>query len=114
MKGALELEYLPTMPKNKSVAIGFVGSGFIMTSCHLPAYRNAGFRPIAIASANSDHAREAAQQHGIPKVYGDYRDLFDERDVEVLDVAVPPDVLLPVIREAVRHRDHIRGILAQK
>src|SRR5581483_5953153 len=34
--------------------------------------------------------------------------------IEVVDIAVPPDVQIDVVREAVKHSDHIRGILAQK
>lgn len=34
--------------------------------------------------------------------------------VAVLDIAVPPDVQIEVIAEAVKHADHIRGIVAQK
>src|SRR5262249_27686807 len=41
-------------------------------------------------------------------------DLLADPAVEVLDVAVPPDVQPDILRSAVKHRDHIRGILAQK
>jgi predicted dehydrogenase len=34
--------------------------------------------------------------------------------VAVLDLAVPPDAQLAIVREAVAHAGHIRGILAQK
>ena len=34
--------------------------------------------------------------------------------MEVVDIAVPPDLQLSVIRDVVKHADHIRGILAQK
>ena len=37
----------------------------------------------------------------------------DDTDVEIVDVAVPPDVQYDIIREIVK-RKHIRGILAQK
>ena len=40
--------------------------------------------------------------------------LLSDKTVEVLDLAVPPDVQPTLLREAVQHRDHIRGILAQK
>jgi len=48
------------------------------------------------------------------KVYNDYRQLLADPRVEVVDVAVPPDVQLQVIRDIVEHRDHVRGVLAQK
>jgi predicted dehydrogenase len=47
-------------------------------------------------------------------VHPDYRSLCADPRVEVLDIAVPPDVQIDVVREAVRHASHIRGILAQK
>ena len=50
-KISLELDYLPRLPKRKKVGIGCIGAGFIMADCHLVAYRNVGFHPVAIASA---------------------------------------------------------------
>ena len=92
--------------------IGCVGSGFIMRDCHLAAYRQAGFNPVAIASRNVKTAREAAALHNVPKVHERIEDLLADRDVEVLDVAVPPEAQPELIREAVRlGRGRLRGIL---
>jgi predicted dehydrogenase len=107
-------EYLPRFPTNRDVAIGCVGAGFIMDECQLVAYRAAGFRPVAISSRNREHAEAVAQRHSIPTVHSDYRTLLADSRVEVVDIAVPPDVQFEVVREAVRHSDHLRGILAQK
>lgn len=111
---SLDLDYLPRLPKNRTAGIGCIGAGFIMADCHLVAYRNAGFNPVAIASRNPQRAQAAALRHGIPQVYLTYQELLDDPAVEVLDIAVPPDVQLQVIRDAVARKDHIRGILAQK
>ena len=108
------LDYLPRMPRNKSVGIGCVGAGFIMAECHLVAYRAAGFQPVAITSRMPQHAAEVARCHRIETVHSDCRSLCADPRVEVLDIAVPPDVQIDVVREAVRHASHIRGILAQK
>lgn len=108
-----ELEYLPRLPRDLQVPIGCIGSGFIMADCHLVAYRNAGFQPLAIASRRRDQAREVAARHQIPRVYESYQQLLTDPDLRVVDVAVPPDVQRSVIAEIVRHRQ-IRGILAQK
>lgn len=85
-----------------------------MADCHLVAYRNAGFNPVAVSSRNPERAHAAAQRHSIPKVYGDYRELLANPEVQVVDIAVPPHHQLDVIREVVRYADHIRGVLAQK
>lgn len=109
-----DLDYLPNLPRNRDVPIGCIGSGFIMADCHLVAYRKNGFNPVAIASRNPDHAKQVAERHQIAKVYQHYTDLLDDTEIKVIDVAVPPDATIEVIREAVRRKDHLRGILCQK
>src|SRR5947208_2887775 len=52
----LALDYLPRLPKRKDVRIGCVGSGFIMRDCHLVAYRQAGFNPVALAARDPQRA----------------------------------------------------------
>ncbi|MEM7235690.1 MAG: Gfo/Idh/MocA family oxidoreductase [Planctomycetota bacterium] len=108
-----ELNYGPELPKDPSPGIGCIGAGFIMADCHLVAYRNAGFNPVAITSRTRERAEEAAKRHEIPKVHDTWRELLDDTNVQVLDIALPPDLQLEVVEEAVK-RDHIRGILAQK
>jgi predicted dehydrogenase len=110
----LSLDYLPRLPQRKDFRIGCIGAGFIMRDCHLVAYRQAGFNPIAITSRDPTHAQAVAEKYGIPRWYATVAELLADKSVEVLDVAVPPDVQPAIIREAVQHHDHIRGILAQK
>ena len=110
----LSLDYLPTLPRRRDFRIGCIGAGFIMRDCHLVAYRQAGFNPITIASRSPERARAVAEQHNIPRVHATCADLLADPQIEVLDIAVPPDAQPGVIRAAVRHNDHLRGILAQK
>ena len=85
-----------------------------MSDCHLVAYRQAGFNPVAIATRRREQADAAASRHAIPQVYSDYRKLLANPAVKVVDIAVPPDVQIEVVREVVRHASHVRGVLAQK
>src|SRR5437762_5213327 len=100
----LALNYRPTLPRRKDFRIGCAGAGFIMRDCHLVAYRQAGFNPVAVASRTVERAREAADRHAVPRVHESIADLLADPEIEVLDVAVPPDVQPGVIREAVRHK----------
>jgi predicted dehydrogenase len=77
------------------------------------AYCKAGFNPVAIASRQPSHARQVAERHGL-KAYDTYQEMLESGTVEVVDIAVPPDEQLSVIREIVKRKAHIRGILAQK
>ena len=110
---SLELDYLPRLPKRRDFRIGCIGSGFIMADCHLVAYKSAGFHPVAIASRTPAHAASVGERHGL-KVYDTYQDLLADKTIEVVDIAVPPDAQLAVIQEVVKHKKHIRGVLAQK
>ncbi|MBL8796054.1 MAG: Gfo/Idh/MocA family oxidoreductase [Planctomycetia bacterium] len=110
----LELEYLPRWPRRKDFRIGCIGSGFIIRDCHLVAYRQAGFNPVAIAARDHAKAKAVAELHGLTRCHATIADLLADNSIEVLDIAVPPDVQPGVIREAVQHAGHIRGILAQK
>jgi len=112
--GHVDLEHLPPLPADRSVGIGCIGAGFIMADCHLVAYRAAGLNPVAIAARRHEAAAVVAARHAIPRAYGDITSLLDDPAVEVVDIAVPPDVQPAVIAEAVQRRGRIRGILAQK
>jgi predicted dehydrogenase len=109
------LNYRPTLPRRKEWRIGCAGAGFIMRDCHLVAYRNAEFNPIAIASRNQATAREVATRHGIPTVHDSIETLLSNPVVEILDVAVPPDAQPALIHRAIElGKGRLRGILAQK
>ena len=97
----------------KDFRIGILGSGFIVSECHLPAYRKAGFQPVAIASRTRAQAGKVAGKHGIPVVHDSYQALLDDPAIEVLDIAVPPNAQLALIKAACG-RKTVKGILAQK
>ncbi len=110
---SLQLNYKPVMPARRDVPIGLIGAGFIVADCHLVSYRNAGFNPVAITS-RGESARVAAERHKIPKVYATADELLADKEIEVVDIGVPPDIQLEIVRKTVQHADHVRGILAQK
>ncbi len=110
----LSLNYLPRLPARRDWRIGCVGAGFVMRDCHLPAYRQAGFQPYALAARAPERARGVAAQWQIPRCHTDVTALLADPAVEVLDIAVPPAAQPEIIRAAARHGAHIKGILAQK
>ena len=113
LKKVLEDSTLPVLPKRKDFAIGCVGAGFIMNDCHLVAYRNVGFNPAAINSLVAEEREAVAKRHGIGKVYDTWQNLVADPEIEILDIAVPPDVQLEVVRYAAKKK-HIKGIQCQK
>ena len=87
-------------PIRSDYAIGAVGAGFIMRDVQLVAYRNAGFQVHAIASRSCDHARSAAILAGVPVVHERIDDLIADPSIEILDIALPPDQQLGVVKKA--------------
>ncbi len=93
--------------------IGAIGAGFIMADVHLAAYREAGFPVVAIASRTPDKAKAVADRWGIPVVHVTPEQLIEDPQVEIVDIAFPPDQQPALIRHALR-QPHVKAILAQK
>ncbi|MEZ6045600.1 MAG: Gfo/Idh/MocA family oxidoreductase [Planctomycetaceae bacterium] len=106
-------DFITRLPAGDLPRVGCIGAGFIMADCHLVAYRQAGLQPVAISSRNQQRANEVAARHQIGTAYNSYQELLADERIEVVDIAVPPDVQLDVIKSAVKQK-HIKGILAQK
>jgi galactose mutarotase-like enzyme/predicted dehydrogenase len=110
---ATGLRYAPPSPVRKDFRIGILGSGFIVDECHLVSYRRAGLNPVGISSRIRDNAARIAIKHSLSRVYESYDQLLDDPSIEVLDIAVPPQHQLELIRGACARRT-AKGILAQK
>ena len=109
----MQLDIHAALPQRRDFRIGVLGSGFIVSDCHLVAYRKAGFNPVAIASRTRANAEKTAARHNIAKVYDTYEQLLGDPSIEVLDIAVPPNAQLALIKAACARRT-VKGILAQK
>lgn len=106
--------FTPDPPvRSRGLRIGAIGAGMIMAECHLAAYKAAGFPVAAIASRTKSRASGVAQRWGIPRVHDTPEALIADPDIEILDIAYPPDQQPALIRAALR-QPHIKGILAQK
>ncbi|MGO4833813.1 Gfo/Idh/MocA family protein, partial [Rhizobiaceae sp. 2RAB30] len=110
MAGAFEPD---VKVRAREFRIGCIGAGMIMAECHLAAYREAGFPVVAIASRTRANAEKVAQRWEIPTVHGTPEQLIEDENVEIVDLAFPPDQQPALIRHALK-QGHIKAILAQK
>src|SRR5581483_4852917 len=85
-----------------------------MRDVHLKAYADAGFNVVAITSRTPEIAHEVAELRGIPAVYESLDEMLRDPAIEILDIAVPPDQQLEVVRQAARRGSQLKAILAQK
>lgn len=79
--------------------IGVVGAGNIVKNVHLPAYRAGGYAVRAIFDADAAKAGAVAQAFGIPRVARTLAELLDDREVKVVDVAIPGAGRVEVVRQ---------------
>ena len=108
---APDLPYQPQSPRQYFPAVGLIGCGGVSEQ-HLTAYRNAGYRVVALADRHRDRA-ERRRNEFFPHadVYEDPRRVFDRRDIEVVDLTPHPVDRLALIEEALLAGKHV---LSQK
>src|SRR5438552_15380189 len=103
MPNTLDFEPDPKI-RCREFKIGCIGAGFIMADVQLSAYSEAGFPVVAIASRTPARAAQAADRWKIPKVYPTPRELIEDPEVEIVDIAFPPDQQPDLIRHTLRQK----------
>ncbi len=89
------------------IRCGIVGFGFIGPH-HADAIRRLGnVEIVAVASPDIERTRTKAERFGIAKVYGRYEDLLEDADIEVVDIAAPTYLHLPVALAAIARGKHV-------
>lgn len=74
----------------RDLGIGIVGCGGIVQYAHLPAYREAGLRVLAVHDVDAAKARAVAEEFGIPTVAASVEEVAATPGVAIVDIAVPP------------------------
>jgi len=98
----------PVMPARRDMGIGIIGCGGVVRWGHLPAYRNAGFNVVAIASRTKSKVEAFAREFGIDYAYDDWQRLIDRPDVQVISLTYPfDDDRLHVLRAAAAAGKHV-------
>jgi predicted dehydrogenase len=78
--------------------VGVVGIGFV-GAAHVDAIRRIpNVEVVAVASASSERAARHADELGIPRAYGDYRELIADPEIDVVHNCTPNVLHLPVNR----------------
>lgn len=88
--------------------VGVVGCGRVATLRHLPALAGLPeLQPVALADVQDERLEAAARRFGIARRYGDYRELIDDRDVEVVAVCVPASAHAEIAVAALEAGKHV-------
>lgn len=100
-------DYRPSLRPHPDLGIGIIGAGGIVRNAHLPAYREAGCTVVAIAGIRPEAAEEAGARFGIAQRVTDYRRLLENPAVRVVDIAIPGQGRVTVVRDVGAAGKHI-------
>jgi predicted dehydrogenase len=89
-----------------SRGIGIVGTGEIVSSVHLPAYKQAGFDVVGVFDRDIERATRVAEEHEVT-AYVDRDALLEDDAIDVVDIAVPPHAQREVVEAAVERGNHV-------
>lgn len=78
-----------TVPEEHRRPIGIVGAGAIVEHAHLPAYQDGGLPVAGIFDRDSARAATISERFGV-RAYDSLEELLGDDEVEVVDIAVPP------------------------
>jgi len=89
------------------IQVGVVGTGFIGPA-HVEALRRLGnVNVAAIADVDAATAKQKAEELGIERHFGDYRELLRERDIQSVHVCTPNHLHFTMVKEALEAGKHV-------
>lgn len=89
------------------LGIGIVGCGGIVSGAHLPAYRAAGLRVVAVHDLDPEKARSVAAAFEVGVVAPSVEALLATSGVDIVDIAVPPWVQPEIVAQAAAAGRHM-------
>ncbi|CAG7652601.1 Gfo/Idh/MocA family protein [Paenibacillus allorhizosphaerae] len=70
--------------------LGIVGTGNIFKSAHLkPLLEHPEVEIVAVCDTNEQKAAKIAEEHGIPYVFSDHRNLLQMEEIDAIDICTP-------------------------
>jgi UDP-N-acetylglucosamine 3-dehydrogenase len=93
------------------VNVGLIGCGRIAAD-HLMIYRQIkDANVVAVSDVDLQRARLLADKNGVDRVFKDYSDLLELKDLDFVDVCTPPSTHAAIVCDAAQHG---RNVLVEK
>jgi predicted dehydrogenase len=85
------------------VNVGLIGCGRI-AHIHMNVYKNLkNVNVVAVSDVNINRAKAFAQIYGIEKVFSDYTNVFEIKDLGFVDVCTPTSTHETIVRDAAKY-----------
>jgi len=88
--------------------IGIIGAGAIARRAHLPTWKKISPKLVkSIADIDITLARRVAIEFDISNFTNDYKQILDDSEIDLVDIATPTPSHFEVIVEAIKRKKHI-------
>lgn len=89
--------------------VALIGSGFIATHKHLPAWKRlrGAAQVVAICDVNRKRGEEIARRFGVPRVYEDVVAMLEREQPDVVDICTPPQTHAPLALQVLERGAHV-------
>ncbi len=92
----------------KALGIGFVGAGGIVRTRHLPNLQNIeGVRLVSVCNRSQESSERIAQEFGLRKVYTDWQELVQDKDIDIVWIGTWPYLHCPITLAALQAGKHV-------
>ena len=71
------------------------------------AFRKQGRTLSAIGNRTYEKAAAFAKRYAVPRVYGDFREMFTDKEIDIIYIATPHNTHLPFLLEALKNGKHV-------
>ena len=91
----------------EKIKVGIIGTGFIGPT-HIEAIRRLGFVDVVgLAETSQAVAENKAAELGIPKAYGDYREMLKDSEIQVVHNCTPNHLHFAINKEIILAGKHV-------
>ncbi|RFU66602.1 Gfo/Idh/MocA family protein [Peribacillus glennii] len=91
----------------EKIKVGVIGTGFIGPT-HIEAIRRLGFvEVVGLAESSQEAAEQKATELGIPKAYGDYREMLKDDEIQVVHNCTPNHLHFAINKEIILAGKHV-------
>jgi predicted dehydrogenase len=94
----------PTMASRQLTA-GIIGLGY--GRAHIAGLQAAGVQVLALCQRDTGAAASLAQQYQVPQVFGRWQDLLEQARPDIVVIATPPALHLPILKAAMAVGCHV-------
>ncbi|WP_251860025.1 Gfo/Idh/MocA family oxidoreductase [Clostridium sp. Marseille-Q2269] len=95
-----EINFMPEIPTVKRPIVS-IGAGGIVSDCHYPAYKLAGYEVIGVYDLNIEKAKKLKEKFGVANVCETMEDLakLAQDNNAVYDIAVPASAIISTLNK---------------